>query len=449
LPKRQSSWRDGAKVAGVLMLRNDRFYGWTLLAACWACMFLNLGFPAYGPSVINAAMARALHLPRETLGDMFSVYMIMSGLPGPLVALSVNRFGARRTLMLGSAFNVVGSVLMATVVTGGIGAMICFGLLVGSGVATGAALAGQAVLARWFVRRRSLVLSILYSSGALGGFVSAPSMNALIQATGNWRSGWWLLAGLSTLAGVIAAVFVRERPEDVGQLVDGAAAPVAGAAAVVDTRPRFVTRYEWGYAEALRSPAYWVLLVALLGVSGGVTLFLAHGVVHLQDLGHSAAVGAWAVGTMTVTGLLGKLILATLGDRLDPRYIYASFILAFAVGMWVIVDARATWQVFLFATCLGIGFGGGVVCYMSVLSNYYGTRAFASLAGLAIAINTTLSAIAPKVAGHLYDRGIGYATTFYFLAAWCVIGALVVIFLQPPHPGPVDGLAHRRLAPGA
>jgi MFS family permease len=98
----------------------------------------------------------------------------------------------------------------------------------------------------------------------------------------------------------------------------------------------------------------------------------------------------------------------------------------------IIVDARANWQVFLFAMCLGIGFGGGLVCFMSVLSNYYGTRAFASLAGLAVAINTTLSAIAPKVAGHLFDQGIGYGVTFHFLAAWCFIGAVVLIFTKRP-----------------
>ena len=32
--------------------------------------------------MINAAMAKALGLHRETLGNMFTVYMIMSGLPG-------------------------------------------------------------------------------------------------------------------------------------------------------------------------------------------------------------------------------------------------------------------------------------------------------------------------------------------------------------------------------
>ena len=98
-------------------MANPRFYGWTLLATLWGVVFLNLGFPAYGPAVINAAMAGALGLQRETLGNMFSVYMIMSGLPGPLVAMSVHHFGVRKTLVLGSLFIIVGAVLMATVVT--------------------------------------------------------------------------------------------------------------------------------------------------------------------------------------------------------------------------------------------------------------------------------------------------------------------------------------------
>jgi MFS family permease len=403
-----------------------------MLSALWGVMFLNLGFPAYGPAVINAAMAKAVGLPRETLGNMFSVYMIMSGLPGPLVAMSVNRLGVRKTLVLGSAFIILGSLLMATVVTGGLGAMLCFGLLVGTGVATGSAMASQAGLARWFVRRRSLALSVLYSAGAIGGFVAAPLLNRLIQMTGTWRAGWWLVAGLSVLAACVALVFVRERPEDVGQVADGFGPPPADGQAAPDTRPQFVTRREWTFREAVRHPGYWLLLGSLIGGSGGYTLFLAHGVVHLQDLGHSASIGAWAVGIMTVSGLIGKLILASFGDRIDPRYIFALFMAVFGAGLLVIVNAHALWQVFLFATCIGIGFGGGLVCLMAVLSNYYGTPAFASLAGLAIAVNTTLSAIAPKVAGRLFDQGIGYGVNFYFLSAWCFAGALVLVFMRRP-----------------
>jgi MFS family permease len=417
------------------MSRNS-FYGWKLLGAVWLIVFLNLGFPAYGPAVINAAMARAVGLSRETLGNMFSVYMIMSGLPGPLVAMSVNHFGVRRTLVLGSALIIAGAVLMATVITGGLGAMLAFGLLVGTGVATGAALASQAGLARWFVRRRALALSIMYSAGALGGFVAAPLLNWLIDATGTWRAGWWVLAALSTLAALTALIFVRERPEDLGQMPDGIAIPAIGDRPAIDTRPAFITRHDWSFREAARHPSYWLILMSLVGGSGGFTLYLAHGVVHLQDLGHPRSIGAWAVSVLTVTGLVAKAILATLGDRIDPRYIWAVFLAVFGFGLVLVVNARALWQVFLFATCLGIGFGGGVVCLMAVLSNYYGTRAFASLAGTAVAINTTLSAIAPKVAGHLYDQGVGYAGTFYFLAAWCLVGACVLYFMRQPEPTP-------------
>ena len=413
-------------------MAKPRFYGWTLLATLWGVVFLNLGFPAYGPAVINAAMAGALGLHRETLGNMFSVYMIMSGLPGPLVAMSVQHFGVRKTLVLGSMFTILGALLMATVVTGGIGGMLCFGLLVGTGVAAGGAMASQAGLVRWFVRRRSLALALLYSAGAIGGFVAAPLLNKLIEATGSWRAGWWLIAALSAAAAALALIFVRERPEDLNQVADGFATAAAGGGASLDTRPAFVSRREWSFAAAARSPAYWLLLGSMLGCSGGYTLFLAHGVVHLKDLGHSAGIGAWAVSITTVSGLIGKAILATLGDRLDPRYLFALFMTVFAVGLVVIVDANALWQVFLFSTCLGIGFGGGLVCLMTVLSNYYGTRAFASLAGLAIAINTTLSAIAPKVAGRLFDQGVGYGATFYFLAAWCFAGAIALFFLKRP-----------------
>src|SRR5258706_11718039 len=178
-----------------------RFYGWTMLVTLWAIVFFNLDFPAYGPAVINPAMAKALGLNREPLGNMFSVYMLMSGLPGPLVAVSINRWGVRRTLLLGSAFTMTGALLMGTVVTGGLGAMLCFGVLVGAGVATGSAMASQAGLARWFVRRRSLALSVLYSAGAIGGFVAAPLLNRLIELTRTWRAGWWELARPSVGAG--------------------------------------------------------------------------------------------------------------------------------------------------------------------------------------------------------------------------------------------------------
>ncbi len=404
------------------------FYGWKLLAACWVIMFLNLGIPVYGASGLNALMATALHLDRSALGLLFSTYMVMSGLPGPLVAMSVNHIGVRRTLMLGSAILIAGALLMGTVVDSFWLAVLAFGLLIGGGVATGAALAAQAGLARWFVRRRALVLSILYSSGAVGGFVSGRLLDHVVRlAGGNWRAGWWVIAALSTIACAVAAVFVKESPAELGQMPDGESA----AAPLSSTAP-FRTTQEWSYRQAMASPAYWLMVLALLGVSCGYTLYLAHGFVHLRDLGHSASEAWQAISLVAVSGLIAKLIIAICGDRLDPRYLWAVFQIIFGIGLTLVVNARTHASVLVFATCLGIGFGGGLVCLMAVLSNYFGTRLFASLAGLAVAINTTLSAITPYVAGWRYDAGHGYGASFYTLALWCLIGGAALFVLRPP-----------------
>ncbi len=409
------------------------FYGWTLLAVMWLIMAFNLGFPAYSPSVINPEMGKSLNFTRDVIGLMMSIYIILSGLPGPIVAMIVNRLGSRATIVLGSAMIVAGASAMATVVDTPLGSYLAFGVLVGGGVCTGAALPCQTCLARWFARRRATALSIMYSAGAIGGAVAAKLLENLIVRTGDWRDAWWVIAACSGLAAVLALLFVRERPEDMGQVVDGADAAGSGpGTAPAKPKPAFITEVPWDFRDAVRHPSYWLILGSLLGGSGAYTLFLAHGKLLLEDFGHPVGIGGTAVFTMTISGLVAKAIIMTFGDRFDPRYLWSMFMAVFALGTVLMVHASTMALVYAFAFCLGIGFGGGVVCLMTVLGNYFGLKAFALLCGIAIAVNTTLSALAPWVAGRLFERGFGYEGICYFLAAWCLLGALVLFLIRKP-----------------
>lgn len=412
-------------------MNNKFFYGWILLAVTWLIMAFNLGFPAYSPSVINPEMGKSLGFTRDSIGLMMSIYIFLSGLPGPLVAMVVNRLGVRATIVMGSAMIVAGATAMATLVDTPLGACLAFGVLVGGGVCTGAALPCQTGLARWFMRRRATALSIMYSAGAIGGAIGAKLLENLIIRTGDWRNAWWVIAGSSALAGLLSLLFVRERPEDMGQTVDGDAAPGAHDAPP-KPKPPFITTVAWEFRDAVRSPTYWLILGSLLGGSGVYTLFLAHGKLLLEDFGHAIGIGGTAVFTMTLSGLFAKAIIVLFGDRFDPRYLWSIFMAVFGVGAVTMVHASTMPLVYFFAFCLGVGFGGGVVCLMAVLGNYYGLKAFALLCGIAIAVNTTLSALAPWVAGKLFVRGYGYQGICYFLAAWCFAGAIILFLIRKP-----------------
>jgi MFS family permease len=415
---------------------NRAFYGWKLLGALWIIVFVNLAFPIYGSSVVNAAMIDDLGMDRATLGLIFSLFTLMSGLPGPLIAVCVNRFGARNTLISGSLLVAVGSVLMATIVSRGWQAAIAFGFIVAIGVGSGGVMAAQVGLVKWFFRRRALALAILSSATAVGGAVAAPLLNKIIEsAGGNWRMAWWFVAAISAIAAILALAFVKEKPEDLGQLPDGGAGEDKKEKKVSALKWRgavHLTSEVWAYREALGSPAFWLLMVSQMGMSFGYTVFIAHGVVHLQDLGHSSGAGSWAISMMALAGLLAKGITGAFGDRIDPRYLWAVFVGLFGIGQLLVVQAATPALLVSVSFCLGMGFGGGVVCLAAVISNYFGTKAFASLSGLAIAINTTMGSITPTLAGWLYDNGYGYQGVFYTIAVWCAAGALILFFMKPP-----------------
>lgn len=417
-------------------MANQSFYGWKLLAALWAIVCINLAFPIYGARVLDAVMVEDLNLDRQTLGGIFSLYTILSGLPGPLAALCVGRFGVRVTMFAGSLLVLIGSFLMATVVSSGLHAALAFGIVVGFGVAMGGVVGAQAGIAKWFIRRRALALAIFSTATGVGGFIASPLLNRILQLSDkNWRMGWGIIAALGCMAALISIIFIREDPKDLGQSPDGSAFDKGEKTRISSARIRrkvYRTTQNWSYREVVSDRSFWIMMVCHMGMGCGYMLFLGHGMVHLMDIGHTRDAASWAISLIALTSLAGKAIIAALGDRIEPRLIWAGFVAIFGIGMILAVHAGTMHMLVIVATCLGIGFGGGVVCLATVLSNYYGTKAFASLIGLSLAISTTMGAIAPYVAGRLYDSGYGYQGAFYVLALWCVAGAIVLLAIKIP-----------------
>src|SRR2546430_10231518 len=74
---------------------------------------------------------------------------------------------------------------------------------------------------------------------SFAGFFVAPAINRILAGNGgNWRQAWAIVAGLSVLSAVVAFLFVRERPQDLGQTVDGGPGGGALAKSAPATGPR-------------------------------------------------------------------------------------------------------------------------------------------------------------------------------------------------------------------
>lgn len=408
------------------------FYGWTLLPALWVILCINVAFTMFGSTVLNPAMAGELQFSRQSLGLVFSVFTLMSGLPGPLVALCVNRFGIRSTLALGSALVGVGALLMGTVVHSAWSAVLVFGVVVGAGSITGGVLAAQTSAAFWFVRRRALAMSLLMTAGGGGGFIAPSLLNwAIARSGGHWQAGWWLIAVLAVAAVLIALFLVRERPEDLGQLPDGdSVATVQGGAA---PSPQ-ADAGGWTLGGALHTPVLWLMMLAGGGLTAGFMTYLAHGVAHLHDLAHAPAVAALSMSLLSVTTLCGSLLAGVIGDRIDLRYCWAVALALFGIGIYLVTGAIAAPLLYACSIMMGLGFGCATVCLMTAVGNYFGSRIYASLIGIVLAVQTIFGGAASWAAGAVYDRTGHYNATFGFICAACVFLAVGLALARRPRP---------------
>jgi MFS family permease len=406
-----------------------RFYGWPLLGIFMCVFVATLAFPFFGASVVNAAMAKELGLERSLLGLAFTLMVLCSGLPGPLVALVMLKVGARLTVVFGALIIALGSVLIATLVSTGWHFVLLFGV-VGVGVSFSAAIPAQTTITQWFSRKRAFALSILWLSVGAGGSIAAPLLGKIIATTGNWRSGWWLIAALALVAAALAFFFVKNTPAEIGQAPDG---DVLGAApAAAGARRIFQTSEAWTLRQALRTRAFWIITACAIIYSLPLTVMFAHMIVHLKDLGHTASVAAMGLGLIGLSQVVGKLTVGFLGDRIEPRYLWGIAMMLMAVGLVVAIDARTANDIYLFAFLLGSGMGASLVSLPAMIGNYFGPKTFAGLMGAQTPIITIAVSSAPLLVGVVYDRLGSYEPSFIALSGMLVAGGFMILFARPP-----------------
>src|SRR5215472_10332038 len=311
----------------VRVSKDRSFYGWKLVGALASMDFLNLGFPFYIGAVINPYMLQHIAMSRSTFGAGSTLLNLFVGIPSTLVAISILKRGIRATYLIGSAFVCAGSLFLAFATTKPWQFLFGFGVINGIGVCFGDIIPGTTAAARWFERYRGRAVGLVLSGSGVCGFVMAPLIDKLLRTSGgNWRLGWEIVAAGAVLAGIIAFLFVKERPEDLEQLPDGAPKANAGAAQP-DGPTALVTKYEWTPGEAYRTSGYWLVVIAGLAAQFPFFIFVAHWLLHLQSVGVPSGDAAFSLGLFTVACIAGRLIGGWLMDTMTARF-------AFMIGLF-------------------------------------------------------------------------------------------------------------------
>ena len=418
------------------MNTKPNFYGWNLVGALWLLYFLNMGFPLYGGVVINSIMLKQIPMDRSIYGLGFTILNLFIGIQAIVIASTILRWGVKVTFAIGSALILIGTLGWLFIATEPWHYLLFFGVFIGSGISFGTVVPLSTAVTRWFIRYRGRAMAITMTASGVAGIIGAPTMNWIVASNGGrWQQAWLIVAGIAIVAAIVALLFVKDSPEEIGQLPDGIAEEAIEEQ--VGNKEKLVTTYPWTAKGSLhQTMAYWMIFIGLIRVPIPLFFFTAHWILHLTGQGISASDAAFAMGLFTMGGIAGRLVGGWLMDIMAARFAFILGICCYFVGSFLAMQVTAANLVFAYIAAIlyGIGFGWTFVCLNTITGNFYGRKAFPKLNGMMMLLSGVASCPAGLIGGRLFDLYKNYIPAFELNMVICIMGIIALLFAKMPQP---------------
>ena len=415
-------------------MRPRFFYGRVIVLVAGLCYGFGMSPMFYSWGIFVPRIITDLGIGRGDVGGVFGLFNVVYQCVGLLVGLAIVRFGLRSVMAAGFCTTAVGLLFLSRADTA-LDCYLGFSILGGIGIGFSTIIPAQTLGQNWFLRRRALVIGVIFAFGGIVGRLVAPA-DTWVLASYDWRVGWTAIAGISASLALIAALLVRETPEMLGQRRDGRASDLpsdtAATAAPAVTEDRAAIADRWTAAQAIRTPQFALMLICGVAYSVPYNTVVPHLTLHMTDVGHPEAVAIAFVGTMALISIGGRL-LGAVGDWISPQYALSVALALEGLGAGGLLLAADSTIATLSIALIGVGFGAAYISIPVVFSHFFGRRAFSVTTGIRMTITGVFSGLGPWLAGLSFDATGSYTIPFIGLMAVGFAGAASAAAMR--HPG--------------
>ncbi len=425
-------------------MRLPFFYGWVIVAVVFVTMGIGVNartaFSLLFPPILDE-----FHWDRGVTAGAFSFGFVVSAILSPVLGRMMDRVGPRAVMELGVGLMAIG-LLLAPLTSEPWHLYLTLGVLVGGGsVCLG--YSGQSLfLPNWFVRRRGMAIGIAFAGVGVGSITLLPWVQLVIEDAG-WRAACMAMGTLLLVVLAPINLLLRKRPEDLGLLPDGDAAPSSSAA----PQPSNVVNeawaaVDWTLGRAMRTaPFWWIALAYFSGLYAWYAVQV-HQTKYLVEIGFSPTIAAWALGLVSLFGIPGQIALGHISDRIGREWIWTVSSLGFAICFVALIALEHSPSLVLLYVMVaaqgGLGYGLTSI-FGAVVAEIYQGKHYGSIFGTLMLAAIAGGALGPWATGVLYDAQGSYAMAFWVCVGLSGLSVVAVWLAAPRKVRVVAGQAHR------
>lgn len=383
--------------------------------AGWATALASAVGLAFGPSVLQY-MTLGVFTPylRQDFGWSLSqislaatLLAIMTMIASPLQGLLVDRFGARRIILICLPLFGFGYAALA-LMSGSLRQFyIVWALLPLLGLGLWPASWVKAT-SSWFDRRLGLAIGIATTGIGLGAMVFPIVIHAVAEANG-WRSAFAAI-GIGSVAVAWPAAFLHVR--------DNATSRTAAAPA---------ERVQ----SSARGSTFWLLFGAF-GLLGFYSIaILVHLVSILEGNGVARSTAVAAQSMLGAFMILGRLGSGYVVDKVSVRIVVPLFAGVAVIALTGLAAGASGAGAVIAAAFAGLLIGAEIDVLGFVVKRYFGLKRYGTLYGVLFAVFQLGGAVGVLALGEMRDASGSYAGGLAMLAMACLGAAMFFVLLGP------------------
>jgi MFS family permease len=355
---------------------------------------------------------------RAVTSGAFSLSMITQGLLGIVMGGLTDRLGPRVVLTLCGFLLGLGFLLMSQI-SAVWQLYLFYGVLIGTSM-SGTMIPLLSTVARWFVKRRSMMTGIVMTGTGIGILIAAPVASRLIS-TYDWRTAYIILGSTALVVVVLAAQLLKRDPTRVRLLTyDKNKQEEPGLKLGIEG---------FSLKEAVHTRQFWLVLTAFFCLGFSLFAIMVHIVPHATELGISATSAASILATIGGLSIVGRLVLGAAADRIGNRRVLIIGFMLMSASLFWLVPATEEWMLYLFAIIFGFAGAGVGVAHSPLVARLFGLRSHGLIFG-AMSLGPTIGgAVGPLVVGYVFDATGSYRIGFLVSAVLGVVGVMLLALL--------------------
>ena len=404
------------------MIQEDKspkiFYGWFIVAACFIATF-TCGEALWSFGVFFKPMEKEFGWSRALISSGYTGFLLGYAISVMAAGRLADRYSPRPILFLSACFAGLGVSLCSSVQSIN---QLRFFLLLGGLGAGGTFSVPTSLVQRWFYKkpRASLALGIVVAGVGTGALVFTPLVNYLILLSG-WRNSYLIVGILFFCTIGLSSLIVKRSPTETTVILEGA-----------EGIPNPVRSQGLTTAQILLNPSFAGITFIHCSVSFAFHTISVHLVPYAVDIGITSTVSAVALGLLGGFSVPGRIISGFIADRMGWQKIIILSLFGMALSVLLLSMLKAVWMLYCFVLFYGVCHGGRVAANVGILGEFFGMHSLGEIIGIVMAIGMLIGALAPYLAGFIFDITGSYFIDFMIVMILLLSGGILGTVIKKP-----------------